>query len=104
MQTAIAEILLNGNINNTVVKKITAAEVPLLRHIHGGDAVVNAKADETFKRSNAEEIERLKGFYSEEVFAKVYPGSLPKLPATLAEVGLIEPEVIEDIKPLKKVN
>ena len=58
MQTAIAEILLNGNINNTVVKKITAAEVPLLRHIHGSDAVVNAKADETFKRSYAEQESR----------------------------------------------
>lgn len=104
MQTAIAEILLNGNINNTVVKKITAAEVPVLRFIHGNDAVVNAKADETFKRTNIEEVERLKAFYGEETFAKVYPGSLPKLPATLAEVGLAEPEVVEDIKPLKKVN
>ena len=104
MQTAIAEILLNGNINNTVVKKITAAEVPVLRHIHGADGVVNAKADETFKRSNAEELERLKGFYGEVVVSQVYPGSLPKLPTTLAEVGLAEPEVVEDIKPLKKVN
>lgn len=104
MQTAIAEILLNGNINNTVVKKITAAEVPVLRFIHGNDAVVNAKADETFKRTNAEEVERLKGFYGEVVFSQVYPGSLPKLPSTLAEVGLSEPEVVEDIKPLKKVN
>jgi hypothetical protein len=104
MQTAIAEILLNGNINNTVVKKITAAEAPILRFIHGNDALLNAKADETFKRTNIEEVERLKAFYGEETFAKVYPGSLPKLPATLVEVGLSEPEVVEEIKPLKKVN
>jgi hypothetical protein len=104
MQTAQAEILLHGNISSTVVRIVTPAEIPLLRHIHGDDAVINIEAKDNIKRTNAEEVERLKGFYGDELFAKVFPGALPKLPETLVEVGAAAPEVVEEIKPLKKVN
>lgn len=106
MQTAQAEILLHGNIGSTVVRIVTPAEVPILRLIHGDDAVVNVVPKEAIKRTNAEEVERLKAFYGEELFAKVFPGALPKLPDTLAEVGVAPAEEVEEIqiKPLKKVN
>ena len=104
MQTAQAEILLHGNIGSTVVRIVTPAEIPLLRHIHGDDAVVNVEAKESIKRTNAEEVERLKAFYGSDLFAKVFPGALPKLPETLAEVGAAPEVVVEEIKPLKKVN
>jgi hypothetical protein len=104
MQTAQAEILLHGNISSTVVRIVTPAEIPILRSIHGDDAVINIEPKGDTKRTNAEEVERLKGFYGDVAFAKVFPGALPKLPMTLAEVGAAAPEVVEEIKPLKKVN
>ena len=100
MQKAIVEVLLNGSVLNTVSKIVTAAEVPLLREIHGSDAVVNGQSAVTTKRTQAQEITRLKGEYGAVIFSKVYAGSYPKLPATFDEVGL---EIAKtETKPAKK--
>lgn len=100
MQKAIAEILLNGSVQNTVTKIITAAEVPILRQIHGSDAVINGQGLVTTKRTQTQEIARLKAEYGANVFAKVYAGTYPQLPSTFVEVGLdIEKP---DTKPAKK--
>ena len=100
MQIAIVEILLNGNVQHTVTRPVAASEVLILRHIHGHDAVVNPVEVSTSKRSNADEIARLKAEYGSNVFTQVYPGAAPKLPETFAEAGLVvdEPET----KPAKK--
>jgi hypothetical protein len=100
MQIAIAEILLNGNVQHTVTRPIAASEVLILRQIHGQDAVINPVEPSTIKRSNLDEISRLKAEYGNDVFTKVYPGAAPKLPETFVEVGLVveEPET----KPAKK--
>jgi hypothetical protein len=100
MQKAIAEILLNGNVQHTVVRAVTAAEVPLLREVHGSDAVVNGQAMVVTKRTQAAEIARLKDEYGAQVFSKVYAGTFPKLPSTFDEVGL---EIQKsETKPAKK--
>lgn len=100
MQIAIVEILLNGNVQHTVTRPVTAAEILILRDIHGSDSVVNPVELTTVKRSNLDEIQRLKDQYGSNVFSRVYPGAAPKLPETFAEVGVSieEPET----KPAKK--
>jgi hypothetical protein len=100
MQIAIVEILLNGNVQHTVTRPVTAAEILILRQIHGQDAVINPVELSTVKRSNLDEISRLKAEYGSNVFTQVYPGAAPKLPETFAEAGLVveEPET----KPAKK--
>jgi hypothetical protein len=100
MQIAIIEILLNGNVQHTVTRPVASSEVLILRHIHGHDAIVNPVELSTIKRSNADEIARLKAEYGSLVFAQVYPGAAPQLPETFAAVGIVieEPET----KPAKK--
>lgn len=88
MQIALAEILLNGNLQHSTVRVVSAPEILILRDIHGNDAVINVTEPATLERTNAEEIERLKVFFGSEVFTKVFPGSMPKLPSTFAEVGV----------------
>jgi hypothetical protein len=100
MQIAIVEILLNGNVQHTVTRPTAASEILILRHLHGDDAVINPVELSSVKRSNADEIARLKAEYGSNVFTQVYPGAAPKLPETFAEVGFTveEPET----KPAKK--
>jgi hypothetical protein len=88
MQIALAEILLNGNLQHSTVRVVSAPEVLILRDIHGGDAVINVAEPAAIERTNAEEIDRLKLYYGAEAFSKVYPGSMPKLPTAFAEVGV----------------
>jgi hypothetical protein len=88
MQIALAEILLNGNLQHSTVRVVSAPEILILRDLHGNDAVINVTEPATLERTNAEEIERLKVFFGSEVFTKVFPGSMPKLPSTFAEVGV----------------
>ncbi len=98
MQIALAEILLNGNLQHSTVRVVSAPEILILRDIHGSDAVINVTDSATLERTNAEEIDRLKLFFGSEAFTKVFPGSMPKLPTTFAEVGV---EVSKDISPKK---
>lgn len=103
MQIALAEILLNGNLQHSTVRVVSAPEILILRNLHGNDALINVNDASTLERTNAEEIDRLKLFFGAEVFAKVFPGSMPKLPSTFAEVGV---EVSSSKKTAKaeKVN
>ena len=98
MQIALAEILLNGNLQHSTVRVVSAPEVLILREVHGSDAVINVNESATLERTNTEEIDRLKLFFGADVFSKVFPGSMPKLPTTFAEVGV---EVAKDISPKK---
>lgn len=92
MQTALVEILINGNLQHSVVRVVTAPEVIVLRGIHGKDSVINVSEVSTVKRSNAEEIERLGLYYTPDIVSKVFPGSMPKLPTTFSEVGVETPK------------
>ncbi|CAB4139232.1 hypothetical protein UFOVP807_12 [uncultured Caudovirales phage] len=88
MQTAIVEILLNGNIQHTTTRRVTPAEIVMLRHIHGSDSVVAPVDVESIKRSNADEVSRLKSVYGDDVFKQVFPGAMPKVPSDLSEVNV----------------
>ena len=88
MQTAIVAILLNGNIQHTVTRRVTPAEIVLLKHIHGDDSVVAPIEIESVKRSNTDEVNRLKQQYGDDVFKAVFPGAMPKVPTDLSEVGV----------------
>jgi hypothetical protein len=88
MQIALAEILLNGNLQHSVVRVVSAPEVIVLRDIHGNDAVINVSDVSSVKRSNNEELDRLKLYYTPDVVAKAFPGSMPKIPSTFSEVGI----------------
>jgi hypothetical protein len=87
MQTAIAEILLQGDMLNTATKRISAAEVPILRSIHGAESVVKFSEFEVSAATQAEEIERLEAIYGPAV-RQVYTGAIPRLITTFAEVGV----------------
>jgi hypothetical protein len=91
MQTAIVEILLNGNIQHTTTRRVTPAEIVVLRYIHGSDSVVAPTEIESIKRSNLDELNRIKAVYGDETIKAVFPGAMPKVPSDLSEVG-IEPE------------
>ena len=100
MQTALVEVLLNGEVLNTVVKPVTPAEAMLLKSIHGHDCIANPVSNGTIDRAPAVEIERLRKLYGVKAFSKVFPGALPRLPISLAEAGI---NVAEEA-PAKKVK
>jgi hypothetical protein len=87
MQTAIAEILLHGDMLNTVVKRISAAEVPILRKIHGAESVIKFREFEVSNATHNEEIERLESTYGPAV-RKIYAGPVPRIVTTFSEVGV----------------
>lgn len=87
MQTAIAEILLQGDMLNTATKRISAAEVPILRSIHGAESVTKFSEFEISDISNAEEFDRLERIYGPAV-RQIYTGAMPRLITTFTEVGV----------------
>lgn len=87
MQTAIVEIMLQGDMLNTVTKRVSAAEVPVIRSIHGADSVVKFSDFEVSDANNAEEIERLERLYGPAV-RLVYTGHSPRLITSFAECGV----------------
>ena len=106
MQIALAEILIKGSLQHSIVRIVTAPEVTVLRDIHGSDAVINVTDVSTVKRSNYEELDRLKLYFTPDVIVKIFPGALPKLPTTFAEVGvdLPKPEKADKVDKADKAN
>ncbi len=110
-----AKVRLGGKLLNEVqMADITAAEIFVLRGIHGGDAVVEIKHTGTANRSDAKERERLIGSvgdsiprYREDQYRRIFPtdfSPLPQfLPQTVAEANEEEGanEEISDIVPLE---
>lgn len=92
MEYANAEIRLAGSRDNTVIREVSASEIPLLKAIHGDDSVINIKPSRTEDINLKAERERLAYAYNKELVEKLYPGVLGKIPATLAEVGIEVPE------------
>lgn len=90
MQRAIVTVLLAGDMLNTAVKTgVSPAEILLLRHIHGDDAVTNITAQGNDRgKVGLDEKDRLKRAYSAKAFTEVFPGAAPKLPDTLKEIGI----------------
>lgn len=65
MQVYRCKVRLAGNVQNEVPKiEVTAAEIIVLRHLHGEDAVVDIKPTTMDKRSHEEERDRLSRLYT----------------------------------------
>lgn len=115
MQLGNCWIVLNKDGTNVFRRNVTPAEAQLLRNqfeafcggnpvtlleILDGEAGVIVKRDEENpsdlskakirKRSNADEIRRLRGKYTDGIIKALFPGLNPELPATFEEAGFEE--------------
>ena len=88
MQTAMFEILLGGEVTNTIVKPLSVPEALIIKRLHGDDALTNGKFIEDSSVSSPEESDRLKLVYGDRVFEACFPGSVPVLPTNFAAVGV----------------
>lgn len=97
MQLANAMLSLGGDGGNQVPKfRVTAAEVAVLRAIHGDDAVTDIEIlDEESKASNREELARLHEIYgnardgeNRSVVATMFPGAAARVFASFDELDL----------------
>ena len=81
------------------VNDVTPAEVVLLKHVHGADSVVEVQKTRESPVPNRSLIDKLQSKFGRAIFAQVYPGNMPRMPATLTEAGLTETggEVSEDM-------
>lgn len=98
MQTANVMLAIGGDARNTVPKYgVTAAEVAVLRYIHGEDAVFDIEVlDEDVKRTHRQEIGRLTEAYGRQegerrvspAVAELYPGAAARVFETFDELEL----------------
>lgn len=96
MQVANCLLSLGGDHGNQVMKHgVTAAEVAVLRAIHGDDSVQEIEPSGQVKRSHREERERLlstygsaKGEDEKPIVAGMFPGVAARLFEHLDEIGL----------------
>jgi len=98
MEYAQIEVRLAGSLTNTVVKEVSAPEIPVIKSLHGHDAVVNIKKTRSEAVDQKEERERLNREYTVAVVEKLFPGVGNKLPQTLVEIGEEEPAVESNAK------
>ncbi len=127
METAIITLLLGGSRDQTLLKRVTPAEVLLLRAIHGGnESVIDFKPAKTLPKGQTltksgldgakydpedagadtvyeNDFARLNDLYlkfNEEnlgIFQSLFPGHNPKVPETFEEIGV-------NIKPAKELK
>lgn len=80
-----------GNRDMRIHKEgMTAADIVILRRIHGAEAVNDVVATKETRRAAVKERDRLVETYGRRKFAESFPGPLPRLPLTLTEAGLTE--------------
>ncbi len=87
MEYANVQIRLAGSLENVVHKEVAASEIPVLREIHGHDAVLFVAPTRSEKIDLAEERIRLDLNYKPDVVAKIYAGAASRLFENLADVG-----------------
>lgn len=92
MEYAQIEVRLAGSLENTVIKEVPAAEIPVLKAVHGHDAIVNVKYTRTEAIDVKAERDRLERHFTPAVVEKLFPGINAKLPTTLADIGFESPE------------
>lgn len=112
MQLCNLTLRLGGSPLHTVPKTgVTPAEILVLQHIHGSDAVIDIRPTKIDKHRRHEgEFERLAGLYDRAASASapgdeakgvmntLFPGAMKKLPTTLKEIGLghyLSPAAVE---------
>lgn len=97
MELADVLVALGGDKGNTVPKRVTAAEILVLRQIHGDDAVFDIRPADHSEIRPREELARLRGEYGgakdqngDALIERVYPGANPPVPTTLDDLELPE--------------
>ena len=101
MQIADCLVRIGGDVGNTVPRYgVTAAELALLREIHGEDAVVEiTPIGEVEDYNPVEERSRLSSVYGaakschdkeQFAFAVLYPGANPRLFDKISDIGIPE--------------
>jgi hypothetical protein len=93
MQTANVLVRLGGHLGNTVPRyQVTAAEIAVLRAIHGPDSVYDVDPADDVDIRNRDELQRIREFYagpnSGPVVERLYPGIGARVPETLDELDL----------------
>lgn len=91
MEYAKVTVRLAGSLENTVTKEVSIPEIPILKHIHGHDAVVEVSKTRIDEIDQVTERDRLDKVYGTPVLEKLFPGVTSKLPTTLVEIGLEQP-------------
>jgi len=98
-----ATVRLSGSNDNEVPKiGLTAAEIIILRRLHGGDdAVIRVVETSKDQRSHAAERERLKRLYGDEIVGKIFPGDYSDLPTELPKSApVVEQALDEEVQKL----
>jgi hypothetical protein len=89
MQIVSCEVLLGGDLTNTVVKSnVSIPELAVFSHIHGIGSIQNIKVQGKDNRTSASERERLVSIFGEKVVSALFPGAVPTFPKRLSEIGL----------------
>ncbi|GAA4169072.1 hypothetical protein [Shinella granuli] len=97
MQTANVMLAIGGDAKNTVPKYgVTAAEVAVLRYIHGEDAVFDIEVTGSVERTHRQEIGRLTEVYGRQegerrvspAVADLYPGAAARVFETFDELEI----------------
>lgn len=97
MEVAYIMLALGGDRGNTVPKFVSAAEIIVLRAIHGDESVFDIKPAGDQPLDPRAELKRLKETYKgaqdgdgRSIIDNVYPGAAPALPLSIDEIGLPE--------------
>lgn len=103
MQLYSAKVRLGGSLYNEVIKDdLTAAEITLMRVIHGGDdSVVEIKPTRNDARSDTEERARL-----QQIYGRALAGieNVKTLNAVLGVPGVPLPQVVPGFEPAIPAN
>jgi hypothetical protein len=105
MQLYDVSVRIGGNLNSVVPKQdVTAAEILVLRRLHGDDAVIDIRPTNMDKRSHGAEWARLVDIYGRNgsssvdgasvVLESIFPGAVKTLPVKLDDIAssVAEPE------------
>lgn len=97
-----AKVRCSGEVKDEVRKKdMTAAEVRLLRAIHGDDAVLEVTETGTVERTESEERERLAKIYGEANVLRLFGAPVVAVTDEIANEE-VAPKAVEDDLPVVK--
>lgn len=94
MQVCDVTLLHGGRQEMTIRKRrVSVAEIQVLRRLHGQDAVKEITPIGTSKQPHGQELRRLNALYPAKkdekgVVEELFPGHAPKLPVTLEDIGV----------------
>ena len=103
MQRCTCTVRLGGDLGNTVeLTGVSPAEVLILRHVHGDDAVVGFRPGGNDRGQVVDERGRLTAKYRGKL-KEVFPGASAKLPDSFKDIGidLLADDDTDDAKPTK---